>query len=278
MRTITRIGKKNHSYFSPYLMGIKEREGVLCLGCIEDGKPVGAAAFMLDEGRTDLIHLFVPEEYRRCGIGTELLEAGIRIAQSAGIRTICAIFPPDEGLEWFFYSAGFLVTEGDSLCVMNTDELLSSKNIRRIKTGKDSDCLHPVSSLSKIEQERMLVLLKNEGISESSLPALYLDPDLSAVVIKHNQVVSVLLASLQKERCLIHYLCNTRNDEPDNLFYMIRHLANVIERKPEIMDLCFYSENEEILEFAEKLTEGTDILQKVPETKNAFLILQEDES
>ena len=275
MREITRVGQENLIAFSPLLMGVKERDKILVLGCIEDGRAAGVLAAMLDseDGRADIVHLYVAEKERKRGIGTSLLTAMIDLAEKGGIKVLYVCFPVDEGLTALFENAGFLVLPGESLCVLDPKKLADSKVFRQIRTAKGSVYLRSLSQLTHAEQTQFLALLAKEEIEEASLPLQHLDMDFSAAVVREHRVEGILLSSKLEHRCMIHYLSNTNDNEPEDVLYLLRHLTEAVLSDPEVEEVCFFASNPKIRRLAEKLCGGPEQLKNEQATANASLIL-----
>lgn len=82
--------------------------GISLLAC-RDGRPVGHVMFVPDGEGSHEVAIFVGQAYQRAGIGTELLETGLRVAQDAGVPHVWLTVEADKGgVQKLYSDCGFI--------------------------------------------------------------------------------------------------------------------------------------------------------------------------
>lgn len=83
-------------------------DGISLLAC-RDGRPVGHVMFVPDGEGSHEVAIFVHQEYQRAGIGTELLETGLQVAQEAGLPHVwVTVAASNGGAQKLYSDCGFI--------------------------------------------------------------------------------------------------------------------------------------------------------------------------
>ena len=276
MRVLTQIGKKNEEFFSPLLMGAEAEEGVIRLGVISDGHSAGVLTASIHEEEASILHLYVREEDRHKGNGGALLSEFLSAIEGAGIESVTAAYPANEAVDSLLTREGFLVLPGDEICILEVDDLLSSKQVLKIREQEiDAKKLHTLSSLSIREKAEFMAMLSEESLYSEDLAALDPDEELSAVVFSEEKARAALLAQKAENRCLVQFLCNTDRKAPRNLQYLLIHLTKQILMDVSFQQLCFYAEDTNMVQFAQKMVGDASLVKREVLTSTAGLVFSE---
>lgn len=82
-------------------------EGISLVAC-RNGRPVGHVMFVPDGEGSHEVAIFVSQEYQRAGIGTELLETGLQVAQEAGLPHVwLTVEASNDGAQKLYSDCGF---------------------------------------------------------------------------------------------------------------------------------------------------------------------------
>ena len=272
MRTLTAIGKQNESFFAPFLMGIPISEGILRFGVIEDQKACGALAASVSQNDATLLQLYIAEPSRKKGHASALLSAFLKLMKSAGVPFVYASYGKDEVMDHLLTSQGFFVLPGDEIVRLLVEDLLVSEEVKKLRRREiRNPHLHPLSALSPKERSSMHQLLETECITNEDYSAFAPDPELSAVIFKEEKATALLLAKKDEGRCLVQFLCNADPNAPLNAQNLMIHLTQQILIDPDLYELCFYAEEDHMLEFAERLVGDPKLIRRESLTSIASL-------
>ena len=272
MRTLTAIGKQNESFFAPFLTGIPISEGILRFGVIEDQKACGALAASVSPDEATLLQLYIAEPSRKKGHASALLSAFLKLMKSAGVPFVYASYGKDEVMDHLLTSQGFFVLPGDEIVRLLVEDLLVSEEVKKLRRREiRNPHLHPLSALSPKERSSMHQLLETECITNEDYSAFAPDPELSAVILKEEKATALLLAKKNEGRCLVQFLCNADRSAPLNAQNLMIHLTQQILIDPDLYELCFYAEEDHMLEFAERLVGDPKLIRRESLTSIASL-------
>ena len=156
MREFTGIGPDNCQYFAELLSGVSISESPLALGVMEDGVPAAAMAAVLEDGVASVISFEVAEEFRRRGIGSELMLRFLDIAQESGAEGVLMVFHKDlSGMEPFLDQFGFITEDGEAQYFVELKALLSSHRVlKTLERSESGDC-KSLGELNKEEENRV---------------------------------------------------------------------------------------------------------------------------
>ena len=264
MRTLTRIGKENEKCFAPFLQGVPVQEEVFRLGLLEEGKPVGAVAAMIEEDRADLLQLYVVPSARKKGNGRFLMKSFLSAAEKGGLTGVCAVYPVNPGMDRIFETEGFLVLPGDSLLMIRKQDAASSPQAKRWKKEKmpESLKLRSVASLTPKERNEMYAFLEEEELSRADLGAVSAEEELSAVILKEDQVEAVLIAGKQRDFYLVEFLASRSKGDAASVMRLLSHVTERASEDPVCKWLGFYAGDPHVRAFAEKLAGDPSLIQE----------------
>ena len=150
---------------------------VLAVGALAEGEPVAAViAQLLEDGTADLKSIYVDEDYRRIGVGTELIKGILslsrdRLAETVNLELtdleVCVraqyVFPKNDLAD---FEAG-LKKVGFSDFAEYPDIYMFEGTLPEV-VGSRPEAVHPLSALPDVTEEDMGNLLRSAGIAPAA--------------------------------------------------------------------------------------------------------------
>lgn len=203
---------------------------VIMLGVVDGHIPVAAAAMEIDGDVGRIISIFVKEDHRKRGVGKGLTDKLKDLGKGLDVKFLEADFvPEEEGIKGLFSSEDFTVFDGTCYNYIMLDELITSKRIKKIvSAAKDAPKCTPFKNFA--ERGKNLIL-HNMSIDPKDVDMSEISESLSAAVCDESgSPVGCVIASMEDQDVLIHYLRTTDND-PRYLAALIDHLYSRLSSK-----------------------------------------------
>ena len=147
---------------------------VLAVGALSEGTPVAAViAQLLEDGTADVKSVYVDEDYRRAGIGTELIKGILSLSRDLLAQTVdienanlevCVrvqyVFPKNDldDFEAWLKKVGFS-DFADYPDIYMFEDRLPEVNV------KQPEAVHPLSDIPDVAEDEMVNLLREMGIA-----------------------------------------------------------------------------------------------------------------
>ena len=155
MKKLTRITKNNISWFLPLLPDEGIGRGECAFGVIgDDGAACASIVFRKEEDALSVEWLFVHPDYRRQGIGGNLLGAMDELFAGKADSIRLSWYEELEGFSDFLLKCAFFPGEGDPVYFLNLDGLKNSSEVRRIRGMMINDMTTPIGELSLEERKK----------------------------------------------------------------------------------------------------------------------------
>ena len=203
---------------------------VIMLGVVDGHIPVAAAAMEIDGDVGRIISIYVKEARRKQGVGKELTDKLITLAKGLDVKFLEADFvPEEEGVKELFESEAFTLFDGTCYNYIFLDELITSKRIKKIiSAAKDAPKCTPFKDFAGRGKN---LILHNMSIKPQDVDMSEISESLSAAVCDESgSPVGCVIASMEDQDVLIHYLRATDND-PRYLAALIDHLYSRLSSK-----------------------------------------------
>ena len=274
MREFTGIGPDNYQYFTELLSGVSLRQETLALGVIEEGVPAAAMASVLEEGIASVISFTVAEEFRRKGIGSELMLRFLDIAEECGAEGVLAVFQKDlPGVEPFLDQLGFITEDGEALYSVETEALLSSDRVlKTLERYGNKDC-KSLASLNKEEENEVFGLLVEAGYSLQDYVDLGGSRRFSFVVIQEGKAQGLLLAGPIFRELHVHLLYDREGAPQDTAMVLLANMLNAVKEQESLREICFSAAKESVLSMVTSLLEDPGQLRKRTEVRSSVFPL-----
>ena len=279
MRTITIITEGNSGYFEPILPeGKSSSPDVMRLGVIEDGAPAAAAEVQMRDGICEINSFFVVESYRRKGIGTDLLDAVIRLAKDSSLNGIRVDYEKILGFSEFLEKNGFYVVPGNPVYQVPMKALINTKWVRDALTAKEDKRLTSLKTALIREKRSLKMLLDKHGYDMESIYYMDSDEDLSMVFRnRYGAVFGVVLAAERDGDVFVTLLISDLNDSKVVINTLSRMVAATFHWRKMPEKFSFFAESKNLLPFLTKMV-GKESISSEVLTESAFLgFMEEDE-
>ena len=274
MRTITEIGSDNYSYFAPLMPEVTPGDNVLMLGVIEDDKAAGALASVLENEVASIIALMVAEEDRRKGIGKELVDSFMNLAEHVGVEGVLAVYPEEkEDLNSFFDALGFWIEEGEPVYSIELKDLFSSERVQKKLAAADRDSCRSLSSLSPGEKDQLTALLLEAGYSLQDQQDLGMDPDLSFTLFAQGRPQGVVIAGREEKDLFIHLLYDRQPAGPETPILLLAACLSEARELTYLERLVFVAGKGSVVSLAKNMADHPEMLKRENPVKKAVMPL-----
>ncbi len=176
---------------------------ITAIGLLEDRRPIGAVAGMIEEGDIfSVLSLYVDPAYRRQGGGRMLIEALQTLLYSRNLPTAILSYIEGEGdsdtISPFMEALGILEDK-------NSEKLYSGKLTTFIDYGLGegtiiSDDVRSISELDEASVKNFMdfIRLSNAGVKGGGLASFKLDKETSFVTVRNGEISGYLIAGHTK--------------------------------------------------------------------------------
>ena len=202
------VDKEQYDWFAPFCGGLPKSEAIVVYGAVEesDGTAVGALAATVDGTNLEIEYICVADAWRRKGVARKLLRALLLDARQAGMfsRVRAHLFEDDAAGSALLRAAGFIITQtDDKLCHFPIsaipDHLLGNSKIGLGESVRLSEV--PAETLRQFsvhpaQQDALPVPLRAQDYHER----------LSFAVLRHGEIVGLLLAAQEANKISLCYL------------------------------------------------------------------------
>lgn len=198
-----------------------------------DGDDGATCTFTFSDGTARLLNLFVPEDKRSNGLGSELLSTVERHAISLGMTSMVCNFADNDKLESFFSGNGFEIGTAEPVLTIDTEAILGSVGVKKTMGMTFSD----------VDTESFDMLLEYEKRDISDMLLSYnfpceradLDryiPSLSFVAYDDNLKPSAILLSSDYEgQLMVSFLIGTSAKKPQFILSVCQGLMQAIQQR-----------------------------------------------
>jgi len=179
-----------------------------------------------------LVSIIVPENDRREGIGSALLEASWEILSERGIKQIEAdFFRSLPGFCEFMKKNGFETEESAPLYSMDIDELLASPVLTKgMKKDVKGASFSSLSKLSAMEWSAFFHFTKKLGACPTNSDFKGYDKGISGVVLDDNgEIKASVLCSRTEDRVYVEFLSGDAKTNPAFIMCALQGVARGIE-------------------------------------------------
>ncbi|WP_022779812.1 GNAT family N-acetyltransferase [Butyrivibrio sp. AE3009] len=204
------------------------------LACMDDdGTPIGFGAILATKEVADIAFLYVPEEHRRKGIGTQLLAEMENMAQQVGVTDLRCIVPNDTESLLFFTAKEYELCEGPREYAVPFASLRYSEAYRKNIAGKTAKKAKALESCSDKEKKVLQQYYDKHGISATDS----FDKKLSAAIFEGEEARCLLLGERTASGVIIHYM-HSDKDHPELLVDCLKVMDKAITAdREDISDL-----------------------------------------
>ncbi len=215
--------KEREDYFKTYAAAfdrtLLSADAMITLVC-ENDEVCGFSALTVDDDIAYILFFLVFEEYRRRGYGSFLLGELSEKLSEAGILTIHAIVPSDEGICAFFEKEGFEFFPGEGEYEISFGEVCSCEKYRKDIMGQPVRDVVAFKDCTPKQKDVIREILKEHGITE---PRGY-DLELSMAGHDNGRVDSILLCERINGGIIIRMMIISETGKPKDLLYCLRAL------------------------------------------------------
>ena len=272
MRRITIITDENVAYFEPILPeGKSSSPDVMQLGVTLGGAPVAAAEVQMRDGVCEINSFFVAESYRRKGIGTDLLNAIIRLTKDNELGGIRADYEKIHGFSEFFAKNGFYVVDGNPVYSVPMKALINTKSVRNALTAKEDPRLTSLKTALIRERNSLKMLLDKHGYDMEAIFYMDSDEDLSMVFRDaYGAVSGVVLAAEREGDVFVTLLISDLKDSKVIINTLSRMVAATFHWPKMPEHFLFFAESKSLVSFLEKMV-GKEHISSEILTESAFM-------
>ncbi|MGI5979723.1 MAG: GNAT family N-acetyltransferase, partial [Oscillospiraceae bacterium] len=241
----TIIDKGNIRYFEKMLLPevtqmLLDGKAIFALGAVEDGTACGALAGGPREGRFYIRSFFVPQDSRKRGVGTVLLEELVRIAalqeELHELRCEFTISCEDHRLlADFLKKRGFAFEQPENAIVS-----VPLASLAKLSYYKETEPVCRVYRLSELPDSalRMLdrrLIAEAGPLFERSIDKMPLDLDCSTATMKNNEIDACLLLQKRGDSRLELSYANAGTSEDAGVFssLLITAYRSAIKKYPQ---------------------------------------------
>ena len=244
---ITRIGDKNLEFFLP-LLDSEPSSDEIALGVIEDGEPVAAASFRMDEGACLIGTFFVAESYRRKGIGSFLLGELMKACGEIGAGQFICFYRADDALTEFLSRSGFFCAPSSPMISFHVKDMLNSPRWNRLTEKLSTEHVRSVSHLTGGERAALAGQLEEMGFDRSLLAEGSFDPDISFYSSSSGRIVSLLLSFWEEGRIYISLLASLQQSFTSIPELVKVFLDRIQKTAVSASEIVFFEQNEKMTE------------------------------
>ena len=263
MIELTGIGKENLASFSALMPGKDPDDYEIMIGAVEDNEAAGVALYNTLDDALMLDYIFVPEKFRRRGIGTALLEDFITEIKDAGPVAIHINYPEiAQDIYHFTVARGFKIFRDGMAYRTPVKALLEAPKLAKLLKNPRKNTVKRLSDLSRFERSVLIRSLDAQDMEEGIINDSSLSEELSLVTIDSvNSVPSACILCRQEMKSIvILYLVNFLKD-PFQLVDLIRTLKDRIEEAGLTdNDLVFVTMDSKAKKLPETLLGGDELL------------------
>ncbi len=189
---ITSIAPNNEKAFAPFFEGKLPKENHVCLGIIEDDRPVGLGIVSVEESFCRLEYLMISEDYCRRGLGSQFIdELSDKLKNMGENRILCCYPGTEETLTRFLKKNSFTVAPADPVYSLSVNDVYYAAKSRLKEASFEN--IREVSSLSRDEMSKLYRFIREYRFDPGLLSEDSCDADLSFVYFHKEQPVSVIL-------------------------------------------------------------------------------------
>ncbi len=205
---------------------------VLALGIVEDNVAIAAVVFRADdEGDAELLSVCVDENYRRQGLGTELMSqaADILTENVQVTRFFCSYEDAGdkESFVAFLKYLEFSIEEDDAVCIRTTVGDL--KQIEILKGSGSGKC-EAFDDLTTMQKKKL-------GDEDMDLAPYFrdgnVDGKMSCAIFDDSAVIGCLVFTKEKDGSLDIAWARNEGDRPENMILMLRHAVAAAKDYPD---------------------------------------------
>ncbi len=265
MTELTAIGEENREAFEALTNGLNPADHELCIGAISEDEAAGVAFYNSVGDSLMLDYIYVPEKYRRKGIGTALIKDFIEEIREAGPRILYINYPEKaDDLYAFTRSLGFMLFRDGFSFRTPVKTLLESEELNKLLKAAKGYPVKPLNKLTKGEKDGLRAKLEKNDMEPSIIDNSSLSDELSLTVLdeKTKEVVSVVLCIRSRKQILIDFMANYSSN-PACLIDLMRALKKAVEKeKLGDSDLIFVAMDETMERLPKKLIGPRGIMQE----------------
>ncbi len=251
---ITRIGNKNHTYFS-HLMGGQNIEGYEALGVIDEGEAIGAAVFKVEGNICFLEHIEVDEGHRRQGAGTLLFNTAKDAMIRHGIEGFLTYYEDTEEVDAFIMSLGFTCTPSDQVYAFKTMGLTETEQFIKLSGKAAGGSCRTYDELAEADRKELMKAGVKAGFSEELFQNENYTSDLSIAYLgKDGQPAGLLLAKELDDIIDVTMLFVAGGSDPMTALTLISELGKRLDNK---------DDPEQMIRYIDKKNKVTSLLEKV---------------
>ncbi len=262
---LTGVGSENAAAFAPLTGGLKYSDYLLCVGAVEEKEPAGVAFYSELGGSLFLDYIYVPEKFRRRGIGTALVEETLKELEEVGFVALHVNYPERaEDIHGFILKLGFKLFRDGVAYRTRVEDLLKSEVTGKLLKGAPKKRVVKLADLTLHEKKVLKKALDQEELDPEAIDDSTLSPKLSLVTFDHeNDAPAGLILCIQdRSTIVITYLVNFSKDASE-LLEILRVFKNTVEEEDYTdCDLVFLTLNDEMVKLPEKLLNSKELLHR----------------
>ena len=263
MYKLTRIVKENMEFFEDLLPEGGLQPGEEALGVLSEEDDTVAACVFRKEGDTVTVEwLYVDPEYRRRGVGGNLLKTLADFAKEKAEILRLSYYNDSEGVEEMLKGQDFFFLSGNTVCTLLVDDLLDCPEVKKMERMQVRKQPTPLNTLLREEKMKLLSCLSE--CYQAKLLLADCDPTHSFCIKEEDGQFSgcLLTKKLEEKHYQVSLLYNS-----GNVMQAVFLLKSIME---EGITLTFVVANSHVKSLLENLTKGGEGKIQKTQLKIAF--------
>ena len=268
--TITKIGKNNFSYFSPFMGETAPADDRYALGAIEDGHAAGVIVFTLSDDVCVIDWIYVAEQYRRRGIASRLLGEVMELLKDNGYGGCLVYYSESDEFTGFLSHMGFTCMGSDPVCSFSVEDLVNTKRGREGLDRKLPSRIRSLGSLSSQIRDRILALADKAGFDRALFDSNEWDRALSFACVDNDQPEGVILANRGGKEITVTCLSTfPGSDKKEIYFLMVAFLQAVMAGTATAERVSYIENNRSVTDFLSQILKGSGEVKRETRVWNA---------
>ena len=252
---LTGIGEQNIDYFKRLLPQNYDINDIM-VGAMGYGRAVGAASFSLVGSAIYMDHIFVDPDYRRKGVGSELIKSFASEMKKIVVGAIHTdYFEGTEGIKPFLSSLGFVSQEDGEVWSVPIESFFDSPVMKRYVKKREDNRLVCLGEMTKTQMADVKECLSKLIKDPEEFFGSGMDDRLSMAAFDNdtNAMDACIFCTRREELITISFLSSLKND-PVDLMEIVGGLRDAAcEQGIKTGKLRFVSMDDRIADFAKKL-------------------------
>lgn len=256
--TVTKENKEYFEIFVPTSISLNDKN-IVAIGGIEDSKFIGTIVLKIKNNNLQLLWLYVLEECRHKGYGTELFEYAATISKEIGMNSICMeSMNLNEASLKFFEKMGFMLNRENEITEISVEAVKKNEKFGKIG-GKAKGV--KISNISDITHANEIALSRFIMRSPIGITEVLHYPDLcrecSLICMdEKDNIVACVMTTIKEKDLLIDMMVSNRGSEPLIMILIKKIYDFVVDEKNQIEKVSLLALNPKVGLLVNKLMDN----------------------